>query len=81
MAREMAKFNIRVNVVSLGLVKTPNFAKHSDPALLERVTKMYPLRRLGEIEDVPPLVLLLASDRSSWITGQVVSVNGGYSMV
>lgn len=81
MAREMAKFSIRVNVVSLGLVKTPNFDQHSDPAQLERVTKMYPLRRLGEMEDVPPMVLLLASERCSWITGQVVSINGGYSMV
>ncbi len=81
MAREMARFNIRVNIVSLGLVKTPNFERHTDPALVERVTKMYPLRRLGEIEDVPPLVLMLASDRSAWVTGQVVSINGGYSMV
>jgi 3-oxoacyl-[acyl-carrier protein] reductase len=81
MAREMAKFNIRVNIVSLGLVKTPNFTKHSDPALVERVIKMYPLRRLGETEDVPPLVLMLASERTAWVTGQVVSINGGYSMV
>ena len=81
MAREMARFNIRVNIVALGLVKTPNFANHSDPALLERVTKMYPLRRLGEAEDVPPLVLMLASERTSWVTGQVISINGGYSMV
>ena len=80
MAREMARFNIRVNIVALGLVKTPNFEQHTDTAQLERITKLYPLRRLGEMEDVPPMILLLASDRSSWVTGQVVSVKGGYSM-
>lgn len=82
-AKEFARFNIRANVVALGLIKTPSFARHipNDPEMLARVTKMYPLRRLGEMEDAVPTVLLLASDRASWITGQVVSVNGGYSMV
>ena len=41
----------------------------------------YPLRRLGRPDDVVPMVLLLASPLSSWTTGQVVSVNGGYAMV
>ena len=40
-----------------------------------------PLRRLGRPDDVAPMVLLLASPLSSWTTGQVVSVNGGYAMV
>jgi NAD(P)-dependent dehydrogenase (short-subunit alcohol dehydrogenase family) len=43
--------------------------------------KFYPLGRLGQAADVAPLITLLASDRGSWITGQVVSVNGGFSMV
>jgi 3-oxoacyl-[acyl-carrier protein] reductase len=83
LAREMARYAIRVNVVSLGLVRTPSFARHipNDPETLERVLKLYPLGRLGEMEDVVPMVLLLASERASWITGQVVSINGGYSMV
>lgn len=38
-------------------------------------------RRLGRPEDVPPVVLLLASPLTSWVTGQVLSVNGGYAMV
>lgn len=83
LAREMARYGIRVNVVSLGLVKTPSFARHisNDPETLERVINLYPLRRLGEMEDVVPMVMLLASERASWITGQVISINGGYSMV
>jgi 3-oxoacyl-[acyl-carrier protein] reductase len=83
LAKEMARFGIRVNMVSLGLLETPSLDRHlgRDPALLERVLRQYPLGRLGGVDDVVPMVLLLASDRASWVTGQVVSINGGYSMV
>ena len=47
----------------------------------EKLTRLYPLRRLGQSDDVAPMVALLASPRSSWITGQVVSISGGFSMV
>jgi len=40
----------------------------------------YPLRRLGTPEDVAPMVVLLASDAGSWITGQIISISGGFSM-
>jgi NAD(P)-dependent dehydrogenase (short-subunit alcohol dehydrogenase family) len=43
--------------------------------------KLYPLRRLGLPQDVAPMVALLASPHSGWITGQVLSISGGYSMV
>lgn len=52
-----------------------------DDARMQRILAQYPLRRLGRAEDVTPMVLLLASPLSSRITGQVVSVNGGYAMV
>ncbi|MBT6446546.1 MAG: SDR family oxidoreductase, partial [Acidimicrobiaceae bacterium] len=57
---------------------------HTGAAADERMKKMlsmYPLRRLGRPDDVTPMILLLASPLSSWITGQVIAVNGGYSMV
>src|SRR6266508_3082842 len=47
----------------------------------KKATKAYPLRRLGTAEDVVPAVLLLASDRASYITGQTLSVSGGYTMI
>ncbi|MGH9038920.1 MAG: SDR family NAD(P)-dependent oxidoreductase [Acidimicrobiia bacterium] len=84
MAKEMARFGIRANAVSLGLVETENFDAHAggtDPERLARLTAAYPLRRLGRPGDVPPVVLLLASPLTSWVTGQVLSVNGGYAMV
>ena len=52
-----------------------------DDERLQRIVKMYPLQRVGRPSDIPPMVLLLASPLSSWITGQTISVNGGYSMV
>ena len=84
LAKEFARDGVRVNCVSLGLVETPSFAQHSGvltPELRQRIIPAYPLRRLGRMEDVPPAVLLLASPLAGWITGQVLAVNGGYSMV
>jgi NAD(P)-dependent dehydrogenase (short-subunit alcohol dehydrogenase family) len=83
LAKELARFNIRANAVSLALVRTDNFDAHAGGAEEERMKKIiaqYPLRRLGHPDDVVPMVLLLASPLSSWTTGQVVSVNGGYAM-
>jgi NAD(P)-dependent dehydrogenase (short-subunit alcohol dehydrogenase family) len=83
LAKELARFGIRSNAVSLALVRTGNEEAHSGPADDERTKKIlaqYPLRRLGLPDDITPMVLLLASPLSSWTTGQVVSVNGGYAM-
>ena len=70
--------------MSIALVQTENLVAHAGGADEERMKKLlalYPLRRLGRPEDVTAMVLLLASPLSSWTTGQVVSVNGGYAMV
>jgi 3-oxoacyl-[acyl-carrier protein] reductase len=83
LAKELARHNIRANGVSLALVQTENLAEHAGGVADERMQKvlaLYPLRRLGRPDDVTPMILLLASPRSSWTTGQVVSVNGGYAM-
>lgn len=83
-AKEFGRKGIRANTVSLGLVRSERFDHHTgsaDAERLERIAKMYPLGRVGVPSDVPPMVLLLASPLSGWITGQTVSVNGGYSMV
>ena len=80
LAREFGKSGTTANGISLGLVETAH-----DPAWVEanreRLTKLYPLRRLGKPADVAPTVALLASDHAAWITGQVISISGGYSMV
>lgn len=81
LARELGRNNVTVNAISLGLVETA----HSDADFLEKnrekIVKAYPLRRIGKPEDIAPMVTFLASDAASWVTGQVISVNGGFSMV
>jgi 3-oxoacyl-[acyl-carrier protein] reductase len=83
LAKELARFGIRSNAVSLALVRTDNFDAHAGTPAAEQMKKIlaqYPLRRVGHPDDIVPMVLLLASPLSSWTTGQVVSVNGGYAM-
>lgn len=80
LARELGRSGTTANTVSLGLVETPHDKEWVD-ANREKLVKLYPVRRLGLPADVAPMVTLLASPHSGWITGQVLSISGGYSMV
>jgi 3-oxoacyl-[acyl-carrier protein] reductase/7-alpha-hydroxysteroid dehydrogenase len=75
LARELGPDNIRVNAVAPGVTRTDMVA--ALPAdMLERVSAPIPLRRIGEPEDVANAFLFLASDMASYITGEVLSVDG-----
>jgi len=80
LAREFGRSGTTANTVSLGLVETPHDKEWVD-ANRDKLIKLYPLRRLGLPGDVAPTVTLLASPHSGWITGQVLSISGGFSMV
>jgi 3-oxoacyl-[acyl-carrier protein] reductase len=80
LAREFGRSGTTANTVSLGLVETAH-----DKAWVEenreKLVRLYPVRRLGMPDDIAPAVALLASPRSGWITGQTLSISGGFSMV
>ena len=80
LAREFGRSGTTANAVSLGLVETAH-DKDWVEANREKLVRLYPVRRLGMPDDIAPLVALLASPQSGWITGQVISVSGGFSMV
>src|SRR3989338_1152847 len=79
LAVELAPLNIRVNCIAPGLIDTPmiNTVK-SDPKTMEGMLAQVPLRRTGRPEEVSELVAFLASDDSSYITGSVVVIDGGW---
>jgi NAD(P)-dependent dehydrogenase (short-subunit alcohol dehydrogenase family) len=80
LAREWGRSGVTANSLALGLIETAHDKAWVD-ANREKLVKAYAIRRLGLPSDVAPMVALLASDAGAWITGQVLSINGGYSMV
>ena len=78
-AKELASRNIRANAIAPGFIQTDMTAKLSDEAKSEML-KTIPAGKLGTVRDVANLALFLVSDDSSYITGQVVQVDGGMVM-
>ncbi|MDR2708446.1 MAG: 3-oxoacyl-[acyl-carrier-protein] reductase [Elusimicrobiota bacterium] len=78
-AREFASRNILVNAIAPGFIRTA-MTDALSPEAKEALLSAVPLKRLGEPEDVAKAALFLASDDSSYITGQVIAVNGGMYM-
>jgi NAD(P)-dependent dehydrogenase (short-subunit alcohol dehydrogenase family) len=79
LAGEWGPQGIRSNVVSPGLVVTPMSKSFYDtPGVTERRTAMVPSRRIGSPQDMADAILFLASDRSSYVNGDEITVDGGY---
>jgi 2-hydroxycyclohexanecarboxyl-CoA dehydrogenase len=85
LARELARYNIRVNSVSPGPVHTDLWDQlhpgEKGQKVTEAVTRIIPLRRLGSPEDVADVVAFFVSDDSRYLTGQVLSIDGGLTMI
>lgn len=80
-ARALGRHNITANCVAISATATPAIAARleADPDRTKKMLSNYVIRRVGQPEDVANMVLFLASDSSSWITGQTYPVNGGFS--
>jgi len=80
MAMAYAKDQVRVNVICPGGVDTPMIAPlMADEQARQRAATMHPIGRMGTPEDIASLALYLASDESSWVTGSVFTIDGGYT--
>jgi len=81
MALDYARFQIRVNCVCPGFTRTPLIkGLLADPEKERRLVATHPLGRLGTPEDIANAIVFLASDLSSWITGQALAVDGGFGV-
>lgn len=79
MAKELASRNITVNAVAPGYINTDMTGAMSETAK-EAIVGQIPLKRAGEPKDIAEMVAFLASDKASYITGQVISVDGGMAI-
>ncbi|MCR4663646.1 MAG: SDR family oxidoreductase [Endomicrobiaceae bacterium] len=77
LARELLKTNITVNTVVPGIIYTDNWKKYKTK---EEIMQMVPMNRVGEPQDIANAVSFLVSDKSNYITGQEIHVNGGMYM-
>lgn len=79
LALELAPYNIRVNAIAPGAIDTPMIDPlKTDPKTMEGTLARIPLHRVGKTEEVSNLVLFLASDASSYMTGSTVVIDGGW---
>lgn len=90
-AQEVGDKGVTLNIVSPGATNTPmrivreqglreQMGEEKYARRLKTVERMYPTRRLGEPNDIAAAIAFLVSDQASWVTGQVLSVNGGFVM-
>ena len=79
-AMEFAKSGVRVNAICPGLIETPMGEAFKDLAPIEALIALHPIGRFGTPEEVASTVLWLCSEHASFITGQIIAVDGGWSV-
>ena len=76
-AREVGSHNVRVNIVAPGLTDTDMLKNSSKPEVIEKKTNEISLKRIANTNEIAKAILFLASDMSSYITGEIIRVDGG----
>tara|TARA_X000000950_G_scaffold8188_1_gene9018 strand:- start:28739 stop:29482 length:744 start_codon:yes stop_codon:yes gene_type:complete len=77
LSKEVGPYNIRINVIAPGLTDTDMMNQNTDKKIIEQVTSEISLKRIGLPNEIAKAALFLSSDYSSYITGQVLRVDGG----
>lgn len=80
-AVELSKHNILINAVAPGFVNTEMTSQNNSPAEIEQLAQTLPIKRLAEPKEIAEIVYFLASDKNTFITGQTVFADGGFSCV
>ncbi len=82
LALEWARYQITVNALAPGYFISPmNQERFSDPEVLQNTIRRVPLKRLATYDDLTPVIVFLASEASRYITGQVIVVDGGWTIL
>lgn len=80
LAKDLAPKGITVNVVSPGPVDTPLFRTGKPDAVIAAIENLNPQKRLGQPDEISPVVVFVASPAASWLTGQNIRLNGGFTV-
>jgi 2-hydroxycyclohexanecarboxyl-CoA dehydrogenase len=80
LAKEMGMYWVNVNAVCPGTTKNTGMSPRLDEETEKKWLKTYALRRFGDVRDIANMIVFLSSKAADWITGQAISVNGGYFM-
>ena len=78
LALELAPFNILVNSIAPGYVNTDMIQQYNSKKELEKIKQIIPLNRFAEPDEIAELVKFLSSEKNSYITGQIIPIDGGY---
>lgn len=83
LAKDLAEYNIRVNAVAPGTIDTPfhQATKLANPALFESWKNNILMKRFGQADEVAAVIEFLVSDKASFITGEIVQINGGQDLL